>query len=183
MPVLEVCGAGGFALGQSPAIARFIGRELGLMGRSDAEAAQIDAVVEHVRDIRHAFATFRGSNSWFGETDPDAPSGSPSSDTKTRERRNLRWYLRKLEKCVGDDGFTCGGRPSIADASIYFCFGEVCEELKGGPYESGAEPFGDAAATLRALRAESPRIARIVERFPTLPGVCEYLRTREPEAF
>ena len=71
VPVLEVCGEGGFALGQSPAIARFIGRELGLMGRSDAEAAQVDAVVEHVRDIRHAFATFRGSNSWFGETDPD----------------------------------------------------------------------------------------------------------------
>ena len=182
VPVLEECG-GGFALGQSPSISRFIGRELGLMGRDEAEAAQIDAVVEHVRDIRHAFATFRGSNSWFGEVDRQKSSDGRSSDTRVRERRNLRWWLRRLDSCVGDQGFAVGSRASIADASLYFCFGEVCAELKGGPYESAAEPFGDLAATRRAMQAESPNLARIVERFPSLPGVREYLECREPQAF
>ena len=180
VPVLE---CGGFALGQSPAISRFIGRELGLMGRDEAEAAQVDAVVEHVRDIRHAFATFRGSNSWFGEVDGQKATDGRSSDTRVRERRNLRWWLRQLDCCVGDHGFAVGRRASIADASLYFCFGEVCAELKGGPYESAAEPFGDLAATRRAMQAESPKLARIVERFPALPGVREYLEGREPQAF
>ena len=184
VPVLEECG-GGFALGQSPAIARYVGRELGLMGRNEAEAAQVDAVVEHVRDLRHAFATFRGDNSWFGEADPEqaAANTGRSSDTRVRARRNLRWWLRRLDCCVGDGGFAVGGQPSIADASLYFCFGDVCEELRGGPYESDAEPFGDLPATRRALRAEAPRLARIVELFPTLPGVREYLDGRAPQAF
>ena len=56
-----------------------------------------------------------------------------------RERRNLRCWLRRLDSCVGDQGFAVGSRASIADASLYFCFGEVCAELKGGPYESAAE--------------------------------------------
>ena len=144
---------------------------------------EIDAVVEHVRDIRHAFATFRGSNSWFGEVDAERPSDGRSSDTKVRERRNLRWWLRQLDRCVGTQGFAVGVRPSIADASIYFCFGDVCPELRGGPYESGAEPFGDIAALRRAMQAESPRLVRIVDRFPSLPGVREYLETREPQSF
>lgn len=182
VPVLEEVG-GDFAVGQSPAIARYVARELNLMGRSEAEAASVDAVVEHVRDIRHAFATFRGSNSWFGEIDGHQPSVGRSSDSCVRERRNLRWWLRQLDKCVGDDGFAIGGRPSIADVSLYYCFGDVCEELQGGPYESGAEPFGDLSATRRALHAESPRVARIVERFPALPGVREYLEGREPQVF
>ena len=53
---------------------------------------------------------------------------------------------------MGDQGFAVGNRPSIADASLYFCFGEVCAELKGGPYESVAEPFGDLAATRSVLK-------------------------------
>ena len=122
VPVLE---CGGFALGQSPAISRFIGRELGLMGRDEAEAAQIDAVVEHVRDIRHAFATFRGSNSWFGEVDGQKASDGRSSDTRVRERRNLRWWLRQLDRCVGDHGFAVGRRASIAIAAALLVVGAV----------------------------------------------------------
>ena len=34
-----------------------------------------------------------------------------------------------------------------------------------------------------AMQAESPRLVRIVDRFPSLPGVREYLETREPQSF
>ena len=100
-----------------------------------------------------------------------------------REKRNLGFWLRRLNKCVGDDGFACGGRLSVADASIYFCFGENCPELRGGPYESGAEPFGNLEATRRALRVHGPRVVKIVDRFLSLPGVSEYLAAREPQVF
>ena len=136
-----------------------------------------------MRDILHASETYRVSNTWFGEVYREQPRDRRSSDTRVREKRNLRWWLRHLERCMDDDGFVVGARPYIADASVYFCFGDVSDELKGGLNASGAESFGDRAATWRALHAESPRIARIVERFPALPGVREYIEGREPEAF
>ena len=172
------------------------------MGQTYEDSAQINAIVEHVRDIRHAFATFKGSNTWFGEA---LLEGTPSlekandatksnntttttttrqsSDAATRENRNLGFWLRRLDDCVGDDGFAFAGAPSVADASVFFCFGETCPELRGGPYESGAEPFGDLRATRRALAAHGPRVARIVERVGAMAGVQAYLATREPQVF
>lgn len=188
VPVLEEVG-GPFSLGQSPSIARFVGQELGFMGRNNGEAAQIDALVEHVRDIRHAFATFRGSTDWFGDfifEPADDDTGRVlrrTSSSVLREERNLGYWLRRLDECLGDDGFAFGGSPSVADASIYFCFGDCCPELRGGPYESGAEPFGNLEATRRALNAYGPRVSKVVERFQSLPGVKEYLSKRDPQVF
>jgi glutathione S-transferase len=197
LPVLEEVG-GSLSLGQSLSIIRYVGQQFGLMGRTYEDSAQINAIVEHVRDIRHAFATFKGSNDWFGDalvdTDDAAAAAAAASDNSKRlgrlsssatmrENRNLGFWLRRLNKCVGDDGFSYGGAPTVADASIFFCFGESCPELRGGPYESGAEPFGNLQATRCALDMHGSRVASIVERFRAMAGVHEYLSTREPMVF
>ena len=77
VPVLEV---GKEVIAQSKAIERYIARKAGLIGRTDVEAAQIDAVTEHVRDIKQAYQPCRkvedseareeAMREWFEETLP-----------------------------------------------------------------------------------------------------------------
>ena len=42
-------------IGQSKTIERYLARRLGLFGKSEAEAAQIDAITEHCRDIKDTY--------------------------------------------------------------------------------------------------------------------------------
>lgn len=62
---------------------RLVARELGLMGASEVEAAQVDAYCEHIRDIREAYGKAKGNpfappteetkaalNKWFDEDMP-----------------------------------------------------------------------------------------------------------------
>ena len=39
-------------IGQSKAIERYIARRYGLLGANEIEAAQIDAITEHIRDAK-----------------------------------------------------------------------------------------------------------------------------------
>ena len=41
------------------AIERFVARRVGCLGADDVEAAQIDAVTEHVRDVKQAYQKVR----------------------------------------------------------------------------------------------------------------------------
>jgi prostaglandin-H2 D-isomerase / glutathione transferase len=52
LPLLTVDGT---HLAQSKAIERFVARRLGFMGYTDLEAAQIDAICEHVRDLKDSY--------------------------------------------------------------------------------------------------------------------------------
>ena len=54
--MLEVDGQ---MIGESKAIERFVARLGGLMGANEVEAAQIDAMAEHVRDINTAYQKIR----------------------------------------------------------------------------------------------------------------------------
>ncbi len=77
VPVLEV---GGQTIAQSKAIERYIARRAGLAGNTDIEAGQIDAVAEHVRDIKQAYQPCRkiedseareeAMRKWFEDTLP-----------------------------------------------------------------------------------------------------------------
>lgn len=49
-PMLRL--ADGTELGQSKTIERYLARELGLMGVTASDAARIDMICEHVRDIK-----------------------------------------------------------------------------------------------------------------------------------
>jgi hypothetical protein len=52
-PVIVVDGK--LEIGQSKTIERYLARRLGLLGSDEAEAAQIDAITEHVRDIKDKY--------------------------------------------------------------------------------------------------------------------------------
>ena len=58
LPVLEVQGE---MIGQSRAIERFVAKDLGLMGKGKIDEAKIDAICEHVRDLRDAYQKARGN--------------------------------------------------------------------------------------------------------------------------
>ena len=77
VPLLEV---GEDAVPQSKAIERYVARMLGMVGTTELEAAQIDSVTEHVRDIKQAYQPHRKCNAedpegaqatWFNETLPE----------------------------------------------------------------------------------------------------------------
>ena len=57
VPILYVDGV---ALPQSKAMERYVAKQVGLMGSTPMEEAQIDAICEHQRDIRDAFGKVDG---------------------------------------------------------------------------------------------------------------------------
>jgi len=76
---------------------RFIARESGLMGSNSIEAALIDMVTEHVRDIKQAYN--------------DAKAGKTGEEQKaakiefiTNPEKLPSWFA-KLEKTLSGNGF------------------------------------------------------------------------------
>ena len=78
LPFLEVDGQ---LVAQSKSIERFVATRFGFYGANDVEAAQIDCVCEHVRDIKDAYQKVRGiqdkaekkagMEKWFGTDLPE----------------------------------------------------------------------------------------------------------------
>ena len=78
VPLLEVDGV---PISQSKAIERYVARALGMAGVSELETAQMDAVAEHVRDIKQAYQPCRNIEdaaekaaamaTWFDQTLPE----------------------------------------------------------------------------------------------------------------
>eukprot|EP00435_Cladocopium_sp_Y103_P074145 s58_g47.t1 len=99
-------------IGQSKAIERFLASQLGMMGSSPAEAAQVDQLGETVRDIKDAYQKVRGikdeaekktaMEKWFAEDD-------------------LKNFVALAEKSLpaGPGPFLVGGKLSLADILFY----------------------------------------------------------------
>eukprot|EP00316_Scyphosphaera_apsteinii_P000185 CAMPEP_0119308704 /NCGR_PEP_ID=MMETSP1333-20130426/12246_1 /TAXON_ID=418940 /ORGANISM="Scyphosphaera apsteinii, Strain RCC1455" /LENGTH=257 /DNA_ID=CAMNT_0007312537 /DNA_START=32 /DNA_END=804 /DNA_ORIENTATION=+ len=95
------------ALGQSKALERYLARRLGLMGSTEMEAAQIDAISEHVRDIKDKYQKAKGDPDqkaeYFAKTMPD--------------------FMQKIEKAVGllpgSGPALVGKQLSLADVTLY----------------------------------------------------------------
>lgn len=174
LPVLNHNGA---VIGQSKAISRYLAAEFGLLGTTGEEAAQIDAITEHVADIQAAYRKlFPYKNTmtddekaaayevWF-----ETPS-SPALDN--RGERQLQWFLEQVENIIPDDGFCVGGRPSLADAFFFNLLGEHAPEAgKTG------EPFGNLEGVTSVL-SKFPKVNRVVTTFKSSPGMEHYLKTR-----
>merc|ERR1719473_2441382 len=66
----------GEAIPQSKAIERFLSRKFGLLGKTPAQEAQIDALCETVIDMKQAYQKVRGdqekSDEWFSKTLPES---------------------------------------------------------------------------------------------------------------
>uniref|UniRef100_A0A7S2D5I6 GST C-terminal domain-containing protein n=1 Tax=Haptolina brevifila TaxID=156173 RepID=A0A7S2D5I6_9EUKA len=103
-PVMVIDGN---MLGQSKTQEKYLARCLGLMGASEIEAAYIDAITEHVRDIKDKYQKAKSvpedKEKYFAETMPE--------------------FMGKLEKAIalnaGSGPALVGKTLSLADLTVY----------------------------------------------------------------
>jgi len=110
LPLLEVDGA---QIAQSKTIDRFIAKKCGFLGASDIEAAQIDALCEHVRDIKDAYQKVRA-----------LPDEAKPAGMEKYFGTDLPEWCGKLEKAIAltskTPGCAVGDKLSMADLTIYY---------------------------------------------------------------
>merc|ERR1711997_1206901 len=107
LPLLEWDGV---CIAQSMAIARFLAKEVGLAGRNNLEAAQVDEIVDAVNDIFQA-----GLNAIFSGDD---------AQMKKYEKETLPAGLANIEKILESRGgqYMVGNALSWADLRLFdFC--------------------------------------------------------------
>ena len=176
---VPVLNHNGFVLGQSTAISRYLGRHFGLYGRNAEEAAEVDAMLAHVDDVKSAYRKLfpyrveltdeekaEKNKIWF-----DTPSEPP---IEGRKERQLQWFLEKIESILPGDGYSVGGRPSIADAYWFNLLLEQAPELEG---PKGEGWFSNRVGTDRVL-AMYPKLKSVVETFKQSLGMAHWLSTR-----
>jgi len=186
MPVITVNDS--IHIGQSMAIHYYIATELGMMGSSNEEAAQIICIREHILELQNAkgWAYFDEPTEQqlvaFFEGGPASTSGVP--DAEQRSKRALPFFLGRLEQLVGTEGFAVGTQFSLADALIYNAFGENLKDSEAHEKvpQYRREPFGDAARMKKALEAH-PNIRRIVDNYGENPNISGYLSNRGEQRF
>jgi len=99
----------GVTIGQSKTIERFLARQFGLIGADEFEAAFVDMVGEHVRDIVQKYSDKKSGKS--GEALEAAKTEFVNVDLP-------KWFA-KLEKALPGSDFAVGNKISLADISIH----------------------------------------------------------------
>merc|ERR1719201_2937914 len=120
-PLLLVDGQ---PVGQSKAMERFIATQAGLMGATPLEAALIDSVAEHCRDVRDAQA--RKGFSMFSRDKSDEEKAALKDEWYATD---LPSWLQRMEACVAPiRQVVCGDTPSYAAVCIWALLREGKEE-------------------------------------------------------
>ena len=138
-------GPGMEKLTQSAAIMRFLGRKHNLLGKTEAESALCDLFYEETVDLRHSLLAA-------------AYSHTPSFEMV---RDSAPAHLQKFSVALGDRDF-CAGSLSIVDFVL-------CETL------AHLRAMLAARAGVPDVLAAYPKLAALVARFDSLPGVAECL--------
>ncbi len=132
LPILQYSGAEGTAtLGQSKSIERFVAQKLGLFGSNAVEAAQIDMIAEHVRDIKQKY-----NDAKVGKKDQEL------TDAKDKFiKEDLPSWFGKLDKTLsGTAGFAVGDKISLADVTIHHIVKDYFDDLAGAAAAASAFP-------------------------------------------
>jgi len=120
-PVLEVDGQ---PLGQSKAIERYVAAKGGLMGSTPLEAALIDSVAEHVRDV--VDAQRRKGFSIFNRDKSDEEKAQLKDEWYATD---LPSWLKRIESGVAPiKSVVCGETPSYAAVCIWALLREGKDE-------------------------------------------------------
>ncbi|KAG8458868.1 hypothetical protein KFE25_004202 [Diacronema lutheri] len=158
-PLLELDD--GRALGQSRAIERFVARSHGLFGGSEFEGAQIDAILEHTRDVRDA----------YGRAVP-----AFGAETEDKAAKRAQWYaealpdwLRRLEAALppGGNNVAVGSSLSLADLAIWHLLRDY---------------FADAEKTMQAASG-CERLNAIADMVGAMPAISGWVAKRPQTAF
>lgn len=109
---------GNSAIGQSKAIERFLAKRYGLFGSNDVQAAQIDCVTEHCRDVKDAQMRKRFSAFVKDRSDEDK-----AADQKQWFDEDLPALLAKIDRAIQETshakGCAVGDSMSLADLTIF----------------------------------------------------------------
>ena len=148
LPLLHVDG---FTIGQSKSIERFVARRCNLLGSSDIEAAQIDCITEHIRDIKDKYQKVKA-----------LPAAEKEEALKKWFAADLPEWLVKLDKSlpVTTSGFSVGTSVSYADISIWALLSDYFDNNVSATYES------------------CPSIKAIVATVSSIPTLRTYLTER-----
>merc|ERR1712137_1268918 len=149
-------GVDGVKIGQSKTIERYLSKQLGFAGSNDVEAAQVDMVCEHVKDIKDAYQKVRGTKDeaekeagmkkWFGEDLPE--------------------WTNKLEKAVGVD-YAVGSAFTLADLSLWMLYTQFFDNKEG----------------TAAAHASAPRVTSIVQKVSGMDAVNSWMQKRPKTMF
>ena len=155
LPVLEVDGV---QLAGSGTIARFLAEKHGLAGGNDFENAQIDSLIDVVRDLGYEAArAFYG----FDEAKKEVAK-------KELYEKHVPKYFEILEKRItannSPDGWAYGKKLTYADLFISFTFDWV----------SSAEP---------SLGEKYPAIKKLSDAVKAQPNIAEWLKSRPDTIF
>jgi len=180
---VPLCMHLGKTIGQGKAINRYLAKVFGLAGATDIETAMIDNICEHVDEIGVAFGKVMPYGNEFKDEEKAAIVkvwlDTPAEEgNKERSKRALRWHLTHLEHCVGDDGYSFGGKPTLADALMFNKLGDHVPSLgdKGDPFEVNK-------SLTDAVLADYPKIRKIVDTFGSSAGMKKYLSDRGAQNF
>jgi glutathione S-transferase len=138
-------------VGQSKAIERFLAKKFGLMGSNDIEAAQIDCIAEHCRDVKDAAA--RKGFSFFTKDKSDEEKAAAKKEWFETDMPTM---LEKIDKAVAltstESGYSVSNKNSYADVAIFSL-------LKDCTIQAEAEDTIKAAENCKTLLAIAERIA------------------------
>ena len=95
--------------------------KLGFMGSNEVEAALIDMITEHVRDIKQKYSDIKAGK-----------KGEELDAAKLEFTANeLPKWMSKLEICIGKTGYAVGSKISLADITIYTFVTEYFDDKAG----------------------------------------------------
>nr|XP_033335198.1 glutathione S-transferase-like [Megalopta genalis] len=152
LPVLEIDDK---VLYQSKAICRFIAKQNNLYGADEYEAFQIDATVDTIDDLRHAFTIYH----W--EQDPGF-----KAKLKEAAFQKLPVYLDKFnEQVKKNGGHFVGGKLTWPDL-LWTAYTDILSVI------SETE-----------LNKNHPELKKLVEKVKALPNIKSYLAKRPKTQF
>lgn len=157
----------GVTVGQSKAIERFLARRFGLMGSDDVEAAVIDCISEHCRDVKDAQMRKR-----FSPFTRDRTEEEKAKDQADWFETEMPAMLAKIEAAVSagstTKGCAVGSSISYADLCIFSMIKECFPAYKD--------------ATLEAAK-DCPLLLEICDNCANDPKLSQWIETRPETNF
>ena len=164
-PVMIVDGT--TTIGQSKAMERYLANRFGLMGSNPIEAALIDCISEHCRDVKDAQMAKRFSMFVKDKTDEEKAIAQ-----KEWFETDMPAMLAKLEtsvkQCGGTNDCAVGNSVSYADVAIYLLLKECFPAYQ--------------VATLAAAE-DCPTLLACCETVANHPGVKDWIEKRPKTNF
>jgi len=159
VPILTVDGS--TVLGQSRAIERYLARELGLLGRTSLEAAQADAFVEHIMDLRTAFSKVRFASPEDKAKEMEAYASGP-----------LPTMLKAIEEVTPEGGaIVPGAGITLADLFVYNFATQFMGPRPG-------HLFDEETGLLKAL-SECPKLSAVAKNVGQNEKIAAYVANRK----